>query len=300
MKPHLRTLTLAVTALLLIPLSSCGKDNKPTPTPPDPQPAKREDIIGKVHTMTISLFDKDGRTIERTKTTYNKSLLFTEAITEIEKNGKLTLNSQETFTYDASGRLILYKMHMPEEKYDKFDNYTYDQAGQLIQHNRHPGGTENWITHFTYSYENGKKKSGHSYEVDAAKGSNIKAESYYTYSYEGEVEIEKAYSDKELKLLVAQTKRVYDKLGRLTRLETITYDTPNRIDPFDTKIHETHYGILGEVIFQEITMYDAKKQISHHQRNTIRYTKYNTQGLPIAGVAIDERATDFTIEYTFY
>ena len=156
------------------------------------------------------------------------------------------------------------------------------------------------MTHFTYSYEKGKKKSGHSYEVDAAKGSNIKAESYYTYSYEGEVEIEKAYSDKELKFLVAQTKRVYDKLGRLTRLETITYDTPNRIDPFDTKIHETHYGILGEVIFQEITMYDAKKQISHHQRNTIRYTKYNTQGLPIAGVAIDERATDFTIEYTFY
>ena len=66
-----RTLALALTALLLIPLASCGKDK---PTPPDPQPAKREDIIGKVHTITSIFGDKETPVRARTITTYDKQL----------------------------------------------------------------------------------------------------------------------------------------------------------------------------------------------------------------------------------
>ena len=89
MKVTFRHLTLALTALLLIPLSSCGKD-KPTPTPPDPKPAKREDIIGKVHLVTVINFDKEGKIDNRLTLTLDKQLRFSRMLTESFENEKFT------------------------------------------------------------------------------------------------------------------------------------------------------------------------------------------------------------------
>ena len=136
MKPHFRTLTLALTALLLIPLASCGKDK---PTPPDPQPAKREDIIGKVHTMTLKMLDEKGEITQRVLFTYNKQLQQTAFILEDYVDGKFVLNTEEEYTYDASGHLILQKALSYERNSEgtlkppskSQDSYTYDQQGRL-------------------------------------------------------------------------------------------------------------------------------------------------------------------------
>ena len=90
MKVTFRHLTLALTALLLVPLASCGKDNKPTPTPPDPQPAKREDVIGKVHLVTVINFDKEGKIDSRLTLSLDKQLRFSRMLTENFENEKFT------------------------------------------------------------------------------------------------------------------------------------------------------------------------------------------------------------------
>ena len=108
MRSPLHSLTLALVALLLIPLASCGKD-KPTPTPPDPKPAKREDIIGKVHTMTMKMLDDKGEVTQRVLFTYNKQLQQTASILENYIGGKFVLDTEVEYTYDASGHLILQK-----------------------------------------------------------------------------------------------------------------------------------------------------------------------------------------------
>ena len=110
MKPHFRTLTLALTALLLIPLASCGKD-KPTPTPRDPQPAKREDIIGKVHLVTMINFDKEGKIDSRHTLTLDKQLRFSRILTESFENEKFSPVFDTEYTYDDSGHLIEVKFH---------------------------------------------------------------------------------------------------------------------------------------------------------------------------------------------
>ena len=92
MKVTFRHLTLALTALLLVPLASCGKD-KPTPTPPDPQPAKREDVIGKVHLVTVINFDKEGKIDSRQTLTLDKQLRFSRTLSESFKNEKFTPSS---------------------------------------------------------------------------------------------------------------------------------------------------------------------------------------------------------------
>ena len=106
MRLTLHSLTLALVALLLIPLASCGKDK---PTPPDPQPAKREDIIGKVRTITMKMLDDKGEVTQRVLFTYNKQLQQTASILEDYVDGKFVLNTEEEYTYDASGHLILQK-----------------------------------------------------------------------------------------------------------------------------------------------------------------------------------------------
>ena len=107
MKVTFHHLTLALTALLLIPLASCGKDNKPTPTPPDPQPAKRENVIDKVRSITFTFRDKMAKPQSRITITYNKQLRFTGYIDEILENDKLIPFHEGKNTYDEStGHLI--------------------------------------------------------------------------------------------------------------------------------------------------------------------------------------------------
>ena len=131
MKVTFRHLTLALTALLLIPLASCGKDNKPTPTPPDPQPAKREDIIGKVHTVTFTYRDKQGQPQARVVATYDKQLRPQSSVVERFKDGKLVPDVEIFFSYDPSGRLIEEKSREVGFDWD-YKRYKYED-GLLVQ-----------------------------------------------------------------------------------------------------------------------------------------------------------------------
>ena len=46
---------------------------------------------------------------------------------------------------------------------------------------------------------------------------------------------------------------------------------------------------------------NAKKEVTYHSLYQIRYTKYNSLGLPVAGIQTErKRQQSFTIEYTFY
>ena len=322
MKPLLRTLTLALTALLLIPLSSCGKDK---PTPPDPQPAKREDIIGKVHTVTMKMLDDKSEVTQRALFTFNKQLQRTAFILEDYVDGKFVLDTEIEYTYDASGHLILQKS-LSYERYSggtlaspskSQDSYTYDQQGRLRQHeSQRLNGS--WITRTTYYYDaDNRKKSAYIYMRNPIES---KQEYYHSYSYEGEVEIDTVYTEREKRNRIECSRRIYDEQGRETRHERIQYiDVPRDYGEEDkdrkqvskTTITETHYGIFGELLHDETTEYNAKKEITNHFLHQIRYTKYNSLGLPIAGIqTLDlpatgiqterQRQQSFILEYTFY
>ena len=314
MRSPLHSLTLALVALLLIPLASCGKD-KPTPTPPDPKPAKREDIIGKVHTMTMKMLDDKGEVTQRVLFTYNKQLQQTASILENYIGGKFVLDTEVEYTYDASGHLILQKSlsyerdseGTPKPSSKSQDSYTYDQQGRLRQHeSQRSNGL--WITRTTYYYDaDNRKKSAYIYMHTPIQS---RLEYYHSYSYEGGVEIESVYTDREKTDRTECSRRIYDEQGRETRHERIQYmDVPRYYGEEDkdtkqaykTTITETRYGIFGEFLHDETTEYNAKKEVTYHSLSQLRYTKYNSLGLPVAGVQTErQRQQPFTIEYTFY
>ena len=322
MKPLLRTLTLALTALLLIPLSSCGKDK---PTPPDPQPAKREDIIGKVHTVTMKMLDDKSEVTQRALFTFNKQLQRTAFILEDYVDGKFVLDTEIEYTYDASGHLILQKS-LSYERYSggtlaspskSQDSYTYDQQGRLRQHeSQRLNGS--WITRTTYYYDaDNRKKSAYIYMRNPIES---KQEYYHSYSYEGEVEIDTVYTEREKRNRIECSRRIYDEQGRETRHERIQYiDVPRDYGEEDkdrkqvskTTITETHYGIFGELLHDETTRVQCEEGNHQSFLHQIRYTKYNSLGLPIAGIqTLDlpatgiqterQRQQSFILEYTFY
>ena len=312
MRSPLRSLMLALVALLLIPLASCGKDK---PTPPDPQPAKREDIIGKVRTVTMKMLDDKGEVTQRALFTYNKQLQQTAFILEDYVDGKFVLNTEAEDTYDASGHLILQKSLSYERNSEgtlappskSQDSYTYDQQGRLRQHESQQSNGS-WITRTTYYYDaDNRKKSAYIYMHNPVQS---KQEYYHSYSYEGEVEIETVYTDREKTNRTECSRRIYDGQGRETRHERIQYmDVPRNYGEEDkdtkqaykTTITETRYGIFGEFLHDETTEYNAKKEITYHSLFQIRYTKYNSLGLPVAGIQTErKRQQSFTIEYTFY
>lgn len=297
MKVNFRHLTLALTALLLIPLSSCGKDNKPTPTPPDPQPAKREDIIGKVHTVTFTYHDKQGQPQARVVATYDKQLRPQSSVVERFKDGKLVPDVETFFSYDPSGRLIERKTREAGFDWD-YKRYKY-KDGLLVQFEDllSGKGAQKSITQYTYGPDRKKKSGIYIYAYDQTDGTH-----YLSYSYEGEVEVETIYADSEKKEPIKRNKRTYDKEGRVIKevsteikldngKETITY----------TSINETRFGIFGEEVYSEFTYLDAQGKTTSHSISGFHYTKYNAQGLPIEGFDLDdEDKTLFTLEYTFY
>ena len=312
MRLTLHSLTLALTALLLIPLASCGKDK---PTPPDPQPAKREDIIGKVRTITMKMLDDKGEVTQRVLFTYNKQLQQTASILENYIGGKFVLDTEVEYTYDASGHLTLRKALSynrdsegtlkPSPKSQ--DSYTYDQQGRLRQHDSQQFNGY-WITRTTYYYDaDNRKKSAYIYTRNPMQEERVY---YHSYSYEGEVEIESVYTDREKTNRIECSRRIYDEQGRETRHEQIQYiDVPRHRgeENKDTKqaskttISEIRYGIFGEFLHDETTEYNAKKEVTYHSLYQLRYTKYNSLGLPVAGVQTErQRQQPFTIEYSFY
>ena len=296
MKVTFRHLTLALTALLLIPLSSCGKD-KPTPTPPDPKPAKREDIIGKVHLVTVINFDKEGKIDNRLTLTLDKQLRFSRMLTESFENEKFTPIFDTEYTYDDSGHLIEVKFHEAGFGWD-YKRYKY-KDGLLVQFEDLPSakGATKSITQYTYGPDRKKKSGIYIYAYNQTDGTH-----YLSYSYEGEVEVETIYADSEKKEPIKRNKRTYDKEGRVIKevyteikldngKETITY----------SRSHEVRFGIFGEEIYTEdVSKYPDGKVT--RDWSEVRYTKYNALGLPIAGFLIDEKGVQLplTLEYTLY
>ena len=291
-----RTLALALVALLLIPLSSCGKD-KPTPTPPDPQPAKREDIIGKVHTITSIFGDKETPIKARTVTTYDKQLRPQSSVSERLKDGKLVPDVETFFTYDASGRLIEEKSREVGFGWD-YKRYQY-KDGLLFQFEDllSGKGAQKSITQYTYGPDRKKKTGIYIFAQGREDGTH-----YLSYSYEGEVEVEATYTDPERKNLVARNKRTYDKEGRVIKSVATTIELEQGKEIIrSTSIHETRFGIFGEEVYSEFTHLDAQGKVTSHSISGYHYTTYNAQGLPIEGFWLDdEDRNPFTLEYTFY
>ena len=294
MKVTFRHLTLALVALLLIPLSSCGKDK---PTPPDPQPAKREDIIGKVHLVTVINFDKEGKIDNRHTLTLDKQLRFSRMLTESFENEKFSPVFDTEYTYDGSGHLIEVKSHEAGFGWD-YKRYKYED-GLLVQFEDLPSakGATKSITQYTYGPDRKKKSGIYIYAYNQTDGTH-----YLSYSYEGEVEVETIYADSEKKELIKRNKRTYDKEGRVIKevsteikldngKETITY----------TRSHEVRFGVFGEEIYTEDVSQYSDGKVTRDWRE-IRYTKYNALGLPIAGFLIDEKGVQLplTLEYTLY
>ena len=297
MKVTFRHLTLALTALLLVPLASCGKDNKPTPTPPDPQPAKREDVIGKVHLVTVINFDKEGKIDSRLTLSLDKQLRFSRMLTESFENEKFTPIFDTEYTYDNSGHLIEEKNLEAGFDWD-YKRYKY-KDGLLVQFEDLPSekrATKS-ITQYTYGPDRKKKSGIYIYAYNQTDGTH-----YLSYSYEGEVEVETIYADSEKKEPIKRNKRTYDKEGRVIKevsteikldngKETITY----------TRSHEVRFGVFGEEIYTEdVSKYPDGKVT--REWSEVRYTKYNALGLPIAGFLIDEKGVQLplTLEYTLY
>ena len=295
MKVTFRYLTLALTALLLIPLSSCGKDNNPTP--PDPQPAKREDIVGKVHTITFTYHDKQGQPQARVVATYDKQLRPQSSVVERLKDGKLVPDVETFFAYDASGHLIEEKSREVGFGWD-YKRYKYKdrllvQFEDLLSGN----GAQKSITQYTYGADRKKKTGIYIFAQGREDGTH-----YLSYSYEGEVEVETVYADSEKKKIIERNKRTYDKEGRVIKsvATTIELDQDKEIIR-STSIHETRFGIFGEEVYSEFTHLDAQGKTTSHSISGFHYTKYNAQGLPIEGFELDdEDKTLFIIEYTFY
>ena len=304
MKVTFRHLTLALTALLLIPLASCAKD-KPTPTPPDPQPAKHEDVIGKVRSITFTFRDKMAKPQSRITITYNKQLRFTGYIDEILENDKLIPFHEGKNTYDEStGHLI--QEQSREVASDKWHTKRYTYTNGLLTrveidepYDKRPEYRQT-IIQYTYG-SNQKKKAGVYTVVFMDTEPDNKTINYYSYSYEGEVEVENIYADKEMKTLISRNKRTYDSEGRITKEE------PYHVKIVDNKEvvslssrNIMRYGIFGEKLFDETYRYDDLGLVSEHSITGIRYTKYNAQGLPIEGVPLEKKDIVVTLEYTFY
>lgn len=265
--------------------------------------------------MTLKMLDEKGEVTQRALFTYNKQLWQTAFILEDYVDGKFVLDTETEYIYDASGHLTLRKVLSYERDSEgtlkpspkSQDSYTYDQQGRLRQHESQQSNGL-WITRTTYYYDtDNRKKSAYIYMHNPV---HSRLEYYHSYSYEGEVEIESVYTDREKTDRTECSRRIYDEQGRETRHERIQYiDVPRHRGEEDkdtkqaskTTITEARYGIFGEFLLDEMTEYNAKKEVTYHSLYQLLYTKYNSLGLPVAGIQTErQRQQPFTIEYTLY